>query len=291
MGPTYKANGSDASGRLRYKVGAMAKTKINPWAQLMREVQRRVPARQQLVQEAFTSDHRHTVMVKLSEVSPDTFYWFDERTACACFDAVMDAAVRQTGGRLMVSYTTFGEVEAQIHRLQHAASKLDKVQVLAVGKPNRQLWQGARLEWNSIANTPLARYRLALAETREPFLFIAREEPVRRGKPGRSLGFLSTDVDVVEEMADDVEVLLRGYGGQLEAFEKLRLLHETTQQVSRALESYARRMELAVERAQRRPDLLTPARFERIVTQAIAKMEELKEIPLSALRTAGKPKR
>lgn len=264
---------------------------MNPWTQLRRAVQRRVPVGQQLVQEAFTSDHRHTVWVKLNEISPDTFYWFDELTACAAFDAVVDTAVQQTGGRLIVSYTTAGEVSAQSHRLQHAASKFDKVQVLSVGKPSRQLCQGARLEWNSTATTALTRYRLALADTRQPLLFIAREEPARRGQVGRSLGFLSTDAEVVGEMADDVELLLRGQGGPLAAFEKLRVLHETTQQVSRALESYAHRMELAVARARRRPDLLTPARFERIVAQAIAKMEELKEIPLSALRAAGKPKR
>jgi hypothetical protein len=175
--------------------------------------------------------------------------------------------------------------------LQHAANRLEKIQVLTVGKPARQLLQGARLEWNSIANTPLVRYRLAVVEARQPLLFIAREEPGRGGRPGRSLGFLSLDGDVVEEMVDDVEVLLRGYGGQLEAFEKLRVLHETTQQVSRALESYARRMELAVQRARRRPDLLTPVRFERIISQAILKMEELKEIPLDALRSAGRLKR
>jgi len=55
--------------------------------------------------------------------------------------------------------------------------------------------------------------------------------------------------------------------------------------VTRELESYSRRMELAIRRAQRRPDLLTPARFDRIVRQSIAKIEQLKEIPRRALRT------
>jgi hypothetical protein len=47
-------------------------------------------------------------------------------------------------------------------------------------------------------------------------------------------------------------------------------------------------MEWAVRRAQRRPELLTPARFNRIVGQAIAKMGQLKEIPRSALRSIEK---
>jgi hypothetical protein len=118
-------------------------------------------------------------------------------------------------------------------------------------------------------------------------LFIVREE----GAAGRALGFFSGDADVIGEIADEVDAVLHGQARRLPTFERLELLHETTQQVARELESYSRRMELAVERARRRPDLLTPARFERIVTQAIAKMEELKEIPRRALRTVGKPRR
>jgi hypothetical protein len=47
-------------------------------------------------------------------------------------------------------------------------------------------------------------------------------------------------------------------------------------------------MELVARRAQRRPDLLTPARFNRIVGQAIVKMEQLKEIPRRALRSINR---
>ena len=50
-------------------------------------------------------------------------------------------------------------------------------------------------------------------------------------------------------------------------------------------------MELAIQRARRRPDLLTPQRFERIVSQAIAKMEQLKEITRRALRSIDRSRR
>jgi hypothetical protein len=96
---------------------------------------------------------------------------------------------------------------------------------------------------------------------------------------------------LIEEVADDIEALLRGMARRLDTFERLEKLHQTTQQVARELDSYSRRMQLAVERARRRPDLLTPARFERIVAQAIAKMRQLEEIPRRALRTMGKPRR
>jgi hypothetical protein len=90
----------------------MASGMNNLWRELLVDIQRRVPAGQGFVQEAFTSDHQHAVLVKLHEASPDTFYWFDEILACAFFDAVVDWAGRQAGGRLTVSYTAFGEVQA-----------------------------------------------------------------------------------------------------------------------------------------------------------------------------------
>lgn len=263
----------------------MARKSKNPWPALLVETQRRLPAGQRLIQEAFTSDHRHPIWVKLNELTADTFYWLDEATVCALFDAVVDYAVRQTGAQLTVSYTAFGEAAAQAHRLQHAAGKLERIRVLTVGRPGKALRDCARLEWTSLTGSPLARYRLVLVEAVQPVLFIARE-----GRAEGSLGFFTSDADVVEEFADDVEALVRGAGRRLEAFEKLELLHQTTQQVARELESYARRLELAVERARRRPDLLTPARFERIVSQALLKMEELKELPRRALRTMGRSK-
>lgn len=268
----------------------MARTTQNLIRELLADVQQRVPAGQRFVQEAFTHDHRRPVLVKLGEISPDTFYWFDEITACALFDAVVDWAGRQAGGRLTVSYTAFGEVQAQSRRLQHAASKLDQIRVLAVGRPGKELAQVSRLECANTEGTPLARYRLALVDGPVPLVFLAREERAGAGSRQQSLGFFSTDGDVVEEVADDVEALLRRQARRLETFEKLRLLHQTTQQVARELESYSRRLEQATRLARRRPDLLTPARFERIVAQAVSKMEQLKEIPRRALRTIGRPK-
>ena len=104
----------------------------------------------------------------------------------------------------------------------------------------------------------------------------------------RSLGFFSVDAPLIEEIAEEVELMLRGMVTTLSTFERLETLHQTTQRISRELENYSRRMELAVRRAQRRPDLLTPARFNRIVGQAVAKMEQLQEIPRLALRTIDK---
>jgi ATP-dependent Zn protease len=89
---------------------------------------------------------------------------------------------------------------------------------------------------------------------------------------------------MVDEVADDVDLVVRGAARQMSAFRRLRLLHQTTQQVARELESFSRRMELAIRRAHRRPDLLTPKRFDRIVQQSVAKLEQLKQLPLQALR-------
>src|SRR5438034_6617720 len=89
--------------------------------EILRETQRRVPAGQRFLQEAFTSDHRHPVLIKLNDLQADTFYFFDEVAACALCDAVVWWAARHGGGKLTVSYAAFGEWQAQQKRLQHVA--------------------------------------------------------------------------------------------------------------------------------------------------------------------------
>ncbi len=96
---------------------------------------------------------------------------------------------------------------------------------------------------------------------------------------------------MIEDIAEDIEQILHGMGNRMSTFQRLETLHRTTQKVVRELDSYSRRMELAIERARRRPDLLTPARLDRILGQCAAKMRELEEIPLRAIRAIDRAKR
>ncbi len=241
--------------------------------EILRDVQRRAPAGRRFLQEAFTSDHRHPVLIKLNDLRADTFYFFDEVAACALCHAVVGWAARHGGGKLTVSYTAFGEWQAQQKRLQHVAGKL-------IG--------GGSLDVRITNGSVLSKFRLALREGRRPVLFIGREVAGRATDRSRYLGFFTCDAETVDEVAADVDLVARGLMRRMATFERLQLLHQTTQKVARELDSYSRRMELAVRRAQRRPDLLTPARFDRIVRQSIVKMEQLKEIPLHALRSLGR---
>jgi hypothetical protein len=257
----------------------------NTARELLRETQRRLPVGRRFVQEAFTSDRRHPVLVKLNDLRPDTFYVFDEIATCAICDTIAEWTARHGGGRLTVSYSAFGEWRAQKKRVQHLAGKFAEVRVLAVGAPSERVAGDAGLEVRSTAGTPLSKFRLAMREGRPPVLFIAREMSSRASEPGSYLGFFTTDPETVDEVAQDVEAVARGLARRMASFERLQMLHQTTQRVTRELENYTRRMELAIRRAHRRPDLLTPARFDRIVRQSIAKIEQLKEIPRRALRT------
>lgn len=254
---------------------------------IVREAQRRVPAGQGTVQEAFTTDHGRPVRVKLSEVAPDTFYLFDEFTACAVREAAVDWMTRRGHGRVTVSCSAFGEFRAQQRRFEHLAGKVDSLRVLAVGTPERFAGKGAGMEVVNTSAGVLAGYRVALREGAPGVLFVARELKSRSPDSPRCLGFLTADAEVIDEVAEDIDQVLNGRARTLPSFDRLKLLHQTTQRVARELESYSRRMELAIQRARRRPDLLTPARFDRIVRQSILKMEELKEIPRRALRTLG----
>jgi len=161
--------------------------------------------------------------------------------------------------------------------------------VLRVGIANVAAVKDTSMEFRDIATNPLARYSFAIKEGIRPMLFICREDARQKSRgTRRNPGFFSVSREIVEEVADDVELLLRGVATTMATFEELELLHQTTQRVSRELESYSRRVEWAVRYARRRPDLLTPARFDRIVGQAIAKMGQLKEIPRRALRSIEK---
>src|ERR1043166_442559 len=251
---------------------------------LVLDVQRRVPASQRAVQEAFTTEHRRPVLVRLPDLRTDTFYHFDEITACAFGDAIAEFAARYGNGRLTLSYSVYGEFQAQQHRLQRIASKVKQLRILTVGAPNRVTTDSSFGVFNT-TGTVLAGYRIAIKEGTPSVLFVCRDGASKSGDRQRSLGFFTCDSETVDELADDVELLLRGLTTRFATFERLQLLHETTQRVARELENYSQRMELAIRRAHRRPDLLTPARFNRIVGQAIAKMEQLKEIPRRALRT------
>jgi hypothetical protein len=255
---------------------------------LVRDVLRHVPAGQRLAQEAFTSVHHRPVLVRLSGVRADTFYHFDEITACAFCDAVADSAVHHGNGRLTLSYSVYGEFQAQQHRLQRIASKVERLRVLTVGAPARVAVGDNGFSICGTTGKVLANYRIAMCEGASPVLFVCREVASNHQ---RALGFFTFNIETVDEIADDVEMLLRGLTTRFATFERLQMLHETTQRVARELESYSKRMELAIRRARRRPDLLTPARFDRIVGQAIAKMEQLKEIPRRALRTIERPLR
>ena len=73
---------------------------INPTRELLTEVRQRVPSGTRLITEAFTTEHRRPVFVKLSELTPETFYLFDEITAQAFRDAVVEIGARDGGGRL-----------------------------------------------------------------------------------------------------------------------------------------------------------------------------------------------
>lgn len=260
--------------------------------EFLAEVLRRLPAGRRLVQEAFTTDHRRPVLVKLAQLNVETFYLFDEVTAHAFSDAVVELAARHGGSRLTLSYQFFGEFRAQQRRLQRIAQKLEGICVLAVGKLHTPSELASRVEFRNIEGNPLTRYRIALSQGSPSLGFVCRELPQSKSAENpRSLGFFTVDPETVEDIADDVEQMARGVTSRLDAFEKLELLHQTTQRVARELDSYSRRMELAIQRARRRPDLLTPERFDRIVGQAIAKMEQLKEIPRRALRSLDKSAR
>ncbi len=261
----------------------------NPARTLLVAVQRRIPAGQRFVQEAFTTEHRRPVLVKIGDLSSDTFYIVDDITARALCDAITDLAAQTGGNRLTVSYPFAGELKAVQHRLEHLSSKFDKIRVLANGQAPRV---NGGLEFRNIAGNLLTRFRFALKEGRRPMMFICRDMPRYRATgQTRSLGFFTLNAEIIAEIADDIDLAARGLTNRVTAFDKLEVLHRTTQQVARELESYSRRMDIAISQAKRRPDLLTPARFERIVVQAIAKMEQLKEIPRQALRAIDRPGR
>ncbi len=256
----------------------------SPKRALLQEVQQRLPPSRHVVQEAFSADHGRPVMVRLPALSANTFYYCDDMIARAFCNAVIELASHQTGGDLTVTYPFHGELEAQEHRLQLLARKLTGIRVLAVDAPRKASALATRVRWYSIAGQPLARFRLALHDGHRPMLFIARDEKSALADRARYVGFFSFDPAVIGEIAEDLDQLLHGAATQMAAFARLELLHRTTQRVSHELESYSRRVELAVRRARRRPDVLTPARLDKILGQAVAKMRELEEIPRRAMR-------
>ena len=263
----------------------------NPTRELLEEVQRHLPAGPRFAQEAFTSERRRPVFIKLSELVPENFYVVDEVAVHAFRNAVVELASRGGSERLTISYPSYGEFQAHRQRLPRGASKPRLIRVLVTAPVPAVVAPDIGMSFYSITTGVRARYRLVMSEGARPLLFICRESHLWKvADQQRNLGFFSVDGGFIEEIAEEVEWLLCGMVTTLGTFERLETLHQTTQRISRELESYSRRMELVARRAQRRPDLLTTARFNRIVGQAVAKMEQLREIPRDALRAIEKIK-
>lgn len=248
--------------------------------ELLVEVQRRLPATRQLIQEAFTTDRHRPVLEKLLAAEPDRFYLFDESVAVSFTESVLELAGRHGGGSLIVSCASEAEFPARQNRLLHLTGKIPAIRVLTVGT----VWHSAALppgmEVNDVSGTILQRCRLAIHEGPRPTVFISRAlRPA-----GRYLGLFSFDGELASQMGDEIELVVRRQTRRLPTLEKLEMLHQTTQRVTRELESYADRVERAVQMARRRPDLLTAARCERIVSEAVRKMEQLEALPRRALR-------
>jgi hypothetical protein len=261
----------------------------HPARELLEEVQRHLPAGTRFAQEAFTSERRRPVFVKLSELTPENFYLFDEAAVHAFRNAVVKLAARGRAGRLTISYSSYGEFQAQRQWLLRGQSKTERIRALVAGPVSVVPAPDPAVDFYNISASLRACYGLVMKEGPRPALFICRENRPWKAMHGqRSLGFFTVDAHLIDEMANEIELMVRGMITTLSTFDRLELLHQTTQRISRELESYSRRMELAVRRARRRPDLLTPARFNRIVGQAVAKMEQLQEIPRLALRTIDK---
>jgi hypothetical protein len=261
----------------------------DPTRQLLAEVQRHLPTGARYAQEAFTSERRRPVFIKLSELVSESFYLFDEAAVHAFRRAVVELAAGDSRRRLTISYPSYGEFLAQRSWLQRAAFKPGRICALVTGHVPVVPAPGNTIHLQPVAAGLRTRYSLAMNEGARPLLFICRGGgPLKAIDRPRRLGFFSVDGRLIGEIGDEVELLVHGIVTTLGTFDRLEMLHQTTQRIARELESYSRRVELAVRRAQRRPDLLTAARFDRIVGQAVAKMEQLREIPRRALRTIEK---
>jgi hypothetical protein len=258
----------------------MRKKNRDATRELLVGVCRRLPAGQRLVQEAFTTDHRHAVWVRLTDLRPDTFYALGENTSQAFSDAVVDLVQKRPGGELTLSFPFGGEFRGLQHKLMRLAPRLDRINIFAPGKPPSANTMGSRMEYTDSTGTPLAGYRVALYESAQPILYICREGS---GKRIPRLGFFSHEPDIIEGIAEDIEAAGRNLTKNLTGFEKLLALHRTTQQINRELQTYSRKIEALAKMAHRHPELLTPARYEKIVSQAVAKLEQLKKLPLRAL--------
>lgn len=258
----------------------------NSTRELLGEVQRHLPAGPRFAQEAFTSERRRPVFIKLSDLTPENFYVMDEVAVHAFRNAVVELATRGRSGRLTLSFPSYGEFLAHRPRLRRIVSQRGYIRVLVNGPVPVASTKDDGIDFFQVTAGFRARYSLAMNEGVRPLLFICREcRWLKAIDHQRHLGFFSVDGSLIEEIAEEVELLVRGLVTTLGTFERLEALHQTTQRIARELESYSRRMELAARRARRRPDLLTARRFNRIVGQAVAKMEQLQEIPRRALQT------
>ena len=150
-------------------------------------------------------------MIRVGYLRADTFYLFDDMTARAFADTIVDLAPHHNGGELTVSYPFHGEFRAQQRHLQLLAPKLSAIRVLAVDSPRKQSVLAGRVNCHNITGSMLAKYRLVLHEGHRQVLFICRDTKSSDTiNSARYLGFFTFDVETISEIADDIEQLLHG---------------------------------------------------------------------------------
>jgi len=118
---------------------------------------------------------------------------------------------------------------------QKIAQRVQSIRVLSTSDCGKLATQVRGLECRNITGTALTRYRAALLDGARPALFIAREF-------GRWVGFLRSTRRFWRTSAKEIGAVAHGMARRLATFEKLEALHQTTQRVTRELESYSRRV-------------------------------------------------
>lgn len=246
---------------------------------LLWEVSQRVPSGRSGVYVARGLRVAEAIEVPVTKVEEDVFYEFEENTARAFADAVIEWAARTGGGRLTVTCPDDGEFRSHRHRWQKIALRFEAVRLLTVDPVDAASDLGTRVEAQSLRRHPMQSYRLVLREGKNPVVFVARYAAVRgRRRPIRLGGFLSLDAGVVGELAEEVELFRHRAVRELRTWAERELVHRTTQRVYAELvvcrKQWERLRRTTAQPAGKKPARVAWRELEKIFQRALAMVGE-----------------
>lgn len=224
-----------------------------------------------LIHEA-DADGKLGVRVPHGQLKPHTFYLFDADTHEAFWHAIVELALEQANGSLLVCFGQFQEARPYQDWLRQAACTLDRVELIGAGRPLRSV---PRARFIVDARGGCRDFRLVLYEGRRAqAMVIGRAvQPPTSPQPGWQVGFYTLNARVVGHFRAELLDVARGRAAVVQEFLRLQAIDQATKALQRDWLQQQAALDQALERLRLDRQRYGPAQVLDQLERGLARLE------------------